>query len=282
MNTLFIPTDLSTHSLEALRYALHLAKAVAAKKLIFFNHYTQPLSVEIPILYKDDLKEVLQEVKASMTEDLHRLMREANIPDQFLSAEVVVTNEMIGSAAAIVKEARRCKADLIVMGTHGKTGMEKLLYGSVTSGVIESSAVPVLAIPPHYRFHTVGKVAYASSLTYFTNEVKTILNFCEDMFLQLEIIHIDYGLLSENSIAHARRMLDKINDSRLRLTVLPAIATDSLNENLKSYLQKNKPDWLVMFPAKRDWFEKLFLSSKTLELASYFRTPMLIIQKKDH
>ena len=282
METIFIPTDLSTHALEALRYGLQLCKAVTAKRLIFFNHNAQPLNAEIPILYLDDLNAANQEIAAQMKAELKRQMSEAHLPDQIIETEIVVNSEPFGSAQAITKAAQHYKADLIVLGTHGKTGFQKFLYGSVTGGVLETSTVPVLAIPPHYQFRPIGKIAYASSLSYFTNEVKTILNFADDLFLQLEIIHVDYGLLSDNLIAHARRMLDKINDSRIKLTILPAVPTDSLNENLKGYLQKGKPDWLVMFPARREWFERLFLSSKNLELASYFRKPMLIIQKKDH
>lgn len=281
METIFVPTDLSTHALEALRYALQLSKAVVAKKIVFFNHNSIAINAEVPILYQDDQNAVNKEIASKMLDELRKHMAAAHLPEEIINTEIVVTSEPIGSATAIVQAAKHHKADLIVMGTHGKTGFEKFLYGSVTSAVLERSPIPVLAIPPHYQFRPVGKIAYASSLTYFTHEVKTILSFAEDLFLQLEIIHVDFGLLNENSIAHARRMLDKISDSRIKLTIIPAVATDSLNENLKEYLQKSKPDWLVMFPAKRDWFEKLFLSSKTLELASYFRKPMLIIQKKE-
>lgn len=282
MQTIFVPTDLSGHANEALRYALQLCKALKISRLIFFNHNAQPINAEIPILYLDDLNRVNREIKAKMTEDLTHYMEVAQIPNQILTTEVIVSSEGGGTIHAILQSAKANKADLIVMGTHGKTGFEKLIYGSVTASVLETSSVPVLTIPPHYQFRPVGKIAYASSLAYFTDEVRTVLNFANGLFLQLEIIHIDYGLLSEKSIEHARRMLDKINDTRIKLTILPASVSDSLNENLKAYMLKSKPEWLVMFPARREWYEKLFLSSKTLELASYYRKPMLIIQKREH
>ena len=79
MNTIFIPTDLSSHANEALRYAIQLCKAVSANRLIFFNHNAQPINAEIPILYLDDLNQVNQEIKAKMAEDLRRCRESANI-----------------------------------------------------------------------------------------------------------------------------------------------------------------------------------------------------------
>jgi universal stress protein A len=47
----------------------------------------------------------------------------------------------------IVKCAEEQKADLIVMGTHGRTGLAHLLVGSVTERVVRTSKVPVLTVP---------------------------------------------------------------------------------------------------------------------------------------
>lgn len=281
MKSLFVPTDLSNHSIIALDYALQLSKIVKAHKLTFFYHNAQPIDAEIPILYQDDLEAASRELEQKMREVLAKQLEIAGVPDGFLEAEFIVDSAPVGTAYAIGQQAKKAKADLIIMGTHGRTGMDKFLYGSVTSAVLESSAVPVLAIPPRFHFKPVERISFASSLTYFTHEVRTLLDLIGDFMVELEIIHIDYGLISEKNIAHAKRMLEKFNDSRIQLSIVPAEATDSLNENLKAYLQKSKTDWLVMFPAKRDWFDKLFFSSKTLELANSFRKPMLIIQKKE-
>ena len=59
---------------------------------------------------------------------------------------------MVGKAAdEILKQAAECGADLIVMGTHGHTGPERFLLGSVTERVLRHSKIPVLAVPPAHR-----------------------------------------------------------------------------------------------------------------------------------
>ncbi len=49
-------------------------------------------------------------------------------------------------ANVIVEEARRWPADLIVIGTHGRSGFSRILFGSVAEGVVHTADVPVLLI----------------------------------------------------------------------------------------------------------------------------------------
>jgi nucleotide-binding universal stress UspA family protein len=52
-------------------------------------------------------------------------------------------------AETIAKEASRWPADLVVLGTHGRRGFERMLLGSVAEGMARRSPVPVLLIPSH-------------------------------------------------------------------------------------------------------------------------------------
>lgn len=52
-----------------------------------------------------------------------------------------------GIAKAIVEDARAWPADLIVMGSHGRSGLDHLLLGSVAEGVVRHSPIPVLLYP---------------------------------------------------------------------------------------------------------------------------------------
>lgn len=54
-------------------------------------------------------------------------------------------------ADVILNEARKWRADLIVMGTHGRRGLERMLLGSDADRVIRRSSIPVLLIPPAAR-----------------------------------------------------------------------------------------------------------------------------------
>ena len=281
MKTILVPTDLSDHAEVALAYALHMAKTIKAQKLVFYHHFVQTLSPEVPALYMDDMETIRPELLKRMNEDVAGVLKKEGILGSSLHVEVEFTSGTRGSAEVILETAHKHKADLIVMGTHGKTGLEKLLFGSVTSSLIETSTIPILAIPNKFRFQPIGKIVYASSLNFFSHELKSFLNFAGDLPSEVEIVYVDYGLLSENKIASARHTLEKLNNNRLKLNVLKAIDFEPLKENLLAWLKTSKPDWLVMFSIKRPWYERLFLSSKILELGTDFKKPILILHKKE-
>jgi nucleotide-binding universal stress UspA family protein len=52
------------------------------------------------------------------------------------------------AATAILREAERVRADLIVMGTHGRSGLPHMLVGSVTEKIVRAASCPVLTIRP--------------------------------------------------------------------------------------------------------------------------------------
>ncbi|MFW5735234.1 MAG: universal stress protein [Oceanidesulfovibrio sp.] len=73
--------------------------------------------------------------------------------DNFLAEHfegVTTTGKVATGYAAeeILKEAKDEKADLIVMGTHGRTGIDLILFGSVAEKVVKSSTIPVLTVRP--------------------------------------------------------------------------------------------------------------------------------------
>jgi nucleotide-binding universal stress UspA family protein len=60
----------------------------------------------------------------------------------------VATRVTIGAAPEmIVQAAEQCHAELIVMSTHGRSGLNRLLYGSVTEAVLRGTQLPLLLIP---------------------------------------------------------------------------------------------------------------------------------------
>lgn len=61
----------------------------------------------------------------------------------------VVVEESTHVEGAILESARALPADLVVMGSHGRSGVERLLLGSVTEHVLRAAPCPVMVVPPH-------------------------------------------------------------------------------------------------------------------------------------
>jgi nucleotide-binding universal stress UspA family protein len=72
---------------------------------------------------------------------------QARLRKQHLKAKaVLVENIARGVADIIVEQARNWRADLIVIGTHGRRGLSRVVMGSDAEGVVRTSPVPVLLV----------------------------------------------------------------------------------------------------------------------------------------
>jgi universal stress protein A len=134
---ILFPTDFSTLSQSALETATSLARDRGAKLLI--AHVSEP-----PIAYGGG--DLYYGVNQFTREDLEKLLLRVVPTDEAVSYE---HHLLTGSPAeAIVDFAEKEAADMIVMPTHGRTGLLRLLMGSVAEAVVRKAKCPVLAMKP--------------------------------------------------------------------------------------------------------------------------------------
>jgi universal stress protein A len=139
------PTDLSDLSCVGLRYALEMGQARAAEVIVYY------------VIDLGDQWAVRREESGPVREMLerHRLMLDTflreKFPNELNLTEVRQVVEMGAAAANIIEKAEREGVDRIVMSTHGRTGIDHLLIGSVSEKVIARAPCPVLVVPVRKR-----------------------------------------------------------------------------------------------------------------------------------
>lgn len=135
------PLDLSDFSTHALEHAVVIARWYSASvtAVHVFATWVPPGSLtsypgwmlqisEARKQIEDELREMMQPAKAAGM-DVPLVIREGN------------------PVAAILEEAGRVEADLIVMSTHGRSGFDRLTLGSVTEKILRKASTPVLTVP---------------------------------------------------------------------------------------------------------------------------------------
>jgi nucleotide-binding universal stress UspA family protein len=150
---ILLPTDFSDPSRAAMRSALELAVHFSAK--LYFLHVVTPIPVINPVAF-DYLGSGLEtDTVAGMNIPQYQQgVVESNRTMLKKVIEEIVPNEVkveclveIGDAAAVINEiANREHIDLIVMATHGLTGVPHFLLGSVTEKVARHASVPVMIL----------------------------------------------------------------------------------------------------------------------------------------
>lgn len=140
LDRILVPTDFSDCSQRALSYGCELAKRFGAE-LHVLHVAQQPAiggmyaaSLPDEALYPEEFaKEHLEALEVPDAERISRVQKSVQIGSPFVE---------------IVRYARHNDVDLIVMGTHGRTGLKHMLMGSVAEKVVRKAPCAVLAVRP--------------------------------------------------------------------------------------------------------------------------------------
>jgi len=92
-------------------------------------------------------KEDLEKIRKSIGEDLYNKYREHYVEKIENEIKFEIVTKSGRGEKEILKFAKKENVDIIVMGTHGKTGIEHVFFGSVAEKVIRNSTLPVFIIP---------------------------------------------------------------------------------------------------------------------------------------
>ncbi len=143
---ILVPTDFSDASKLACDAAAVIAARFGAKVTLVHVHDHDALRAPANLGYSPARR-------AELAEEVHAMIEEklADARDRCF-AGCDVTAELLEDASAahaICTHAEKIGADLIVISTHGRTGLRHLLIGSVTERVVRHASVPVLTLRSH-------------------------------------------------------------------------------------------------------------------------------------
>ena len=137
------PVDFSAHSALALREAAALARATGGSIHVLYAERT-----ELPPYFTPgrmaELDRQIREGQAEAEDDLREFVHKI-IGDSAVNVTVEVVERP--PVEGILEAASRSGARWIVMGTHGRTGLKRLLMGSVAERIVRESRVPVMVVP---------------------------------------------------------------------------------------------------------------------------------------
>lgn len=147
------PTDFSELSKLGIRYALELARDTSAEVIIyhsidFGDEWSAPKRQAVP--YSDILEDSRKKLESFLAE---------NFADSMNLVEVRKSAEIGTPTKSIAEKAASEGVDLIVMSTHGRTGLEHMILGSVSEKVVARAPCPVLVVPRAGRAGAAAKAA---------------------------------------------------------------------------------------------------------------------------
>lgn len=143
---ILVPVDYSACSRAALGVAFDLAQRFNAV-LDVVHVWDRPSYVSNVVMTTHEPisgKSLIRLIEENAQRDLDEFLKASELP-----AGTAVHGRLLSGdpASALLHEIRNKKADLIVVGTHGRTGLSHLLLGSVAEKLVRLASVPVLTVP---------------------------------------------------------------------------------------------------------------------------------------
>lgn len=262
METIIAPVDFSDVSDNALLFAAELSKRAAAR-LIIVNVFEKGEDEEDS---RDQLKSVVAKLKRKFGSDL--------------------TFEPLVAHGDLIPELKKIiairKPDLIVMGTHGASGLKKILFGSNAVNVIEKIKLPVFVIPDMARFENFkargkSRVVLATDLDVVKDETSLdILKKIALLIIEAKLrvvsvrpknVELDYLKLEREDLLSVFR--PEIETERF------TVFSESVMDGINFYLNEHTDTGLIAVIARDSGH--LIQKNYTRELASHAHLPLLVL-----
>ena len=276
MKTILLPTDFSANSVKAMNYALDLFKDVVCKFYIlnvqkassFISDDFRTMSPSTTIY-----QTLIQTSKESIKEMI-KTFEKRGVKGHSFEAMVDYDNFI----DAINQACETKGVDLIVMGTHGATGAERILFGSNTVRVMQRCNRPVLAVPRNCEFTGIHKIAFTSNYQtlYHKEELMPLIQMAELFNAKIDILHmVEEDYLSreqENNKAFLDACFRFVNHEFIDL-----LETD-LYKTVHDYMVENNVNMLAMMSRRHSFLERLFTQHNVETFGFKLDFPMLVME----
>lgn len=282
INRILCPVDFFPASDKAVSYAAGLATIYGAK--VYLLHAVTP---SIPTAYEFPMNTVA--ITKSMEEASAREMKklEAKLKSKGVKVETLIRT---GAVHDVIQRAiSRVKPDLIAMGTHGRTGINRWFLGSETEWLMRHSPVPVLALSPKDRLRepafrrilvttdfsegTADALEYAFSIAQENESRITLLHVIND-------IAMDVSRKYRDSIIHGvENKLEVLvpEEARQWCEIRTKVDVGHPYRLIERTLETDKPDLLVMNIHGKGMLDRALLGSTAERIVRSAKCPVLLI-----
>ena len=274
---LLVTTDFSANSKGAIRFAQTLSRQTENIEVTFYHaiHIMKP-TVWSDVFFKAYTNDEIERLTAELKKFIHATIDKDK--EKFSNVKFVVDN-CTSTEKDILKYAEKNKIDFICIATRG-AGILRKVMGTHTSYIVNNSKVPVMVVPSHYRAKTLKKATYLSDFENLKYEVTKISKLSKPIDLQLEVLHYSVIFTDKKKVEKNKELFKTKEFDNIKLNIQKSNLELSLIEKITKYVEKSKPELLIMFTNReKGFFESLFLPSKSAELTYSTKIPVLIFSK---
>ncbi|WP_455168810.1 universal stress protein [Aegicerativicinus sediminis] len=278
MKTLLVPVDFSKFSEYALEAAANIAHKIGAR--IVVSHM---IGLNDAIFTKDGTQ--LSEETLYFIKLTEKRFDEFLNKDYLKGVDIVRNVQKFKFFNDLDPVIAQFKVDLIVMGSHGSSGLSEMFVGSNTEKVVRSATVPVLVIKQPWKIKSIKKSVFACD---FKKEsipaYLTIKEWCNLIGTKLELLYInlpDPNFRSttemEESVKKFFEAIPVTNPKKMAESII-YYNDYSVEEGIFSYANQNRIDLIAIPTHGRTGLAHFFSGSIGEDIANHSELPVLTVK----
>lgn len=270
MKKILVPTDFSPVADNALKYAIDIA-AEFKSELLLYHVYSFHRKIDFDWNSPEDEQPFVKKIERQMNFTKEKFMKK--IKHKGVAIQTIVEEDSVYSL--FTRKVEKHDISLIIMGSKGASGLEKVIFGSVAATALEMAKVPVLVVPPDSSFVPLKHIVMATDL----NEVSTsILSPLQKLVFKfnakMTILNVNSGM--SKGALHGTNLYFKDIE-----TIFNEIPVDkNINESINEFVKKNKFDLMCMVKREKGFFKKIFERSITKTQVYNSILPLLVLPEK--
>lgn len=272
MKTIIVPTDFSPVALNALHYAIDMAQSIGAQ-IILLNTYLAPVTYSdapvspVTMISIDDIKDSSEDRLAALKQEANRMGG---------SQLKIYSESRLGSTVDILGEmCDSVRPFAIVMGSHGTSGIERLIMGSTTLSVIRNLRFPVIVVPPATAYKEIKRMGLACDFRDVAETIPAayIKNMVHEFNAELYVLNVNADSNMPPESAWLDSLLGDIKPNYYFLK------RDDVVQAINEFADTHELDVVIVIPKKHNLLEKIFHKSRSKELVNTAHIPIVSIHE---
>jgi nucleotide-binding universal stress UspA family protein len=270
MKKILVPTDFSEQAENALKVAAQLAKKHKCE-LHLLHIIEMPMHKVDALSSYNNLPEAMFFMKLA-----HKRFEELLNKDYLKGISIIENVEFHEIFKGVYHVCQKQDIDLVIMGSHGSSGLREMLIGSNTEKVVRTSETPVLVIKNEHETFKANHFVFASD---FKEESKVAfikaLKFGEKFDSKIHLLMVNTANKFKTSIEANKRMEDFIKDFNLKNHTINIYNDDTIEKGIMNFSQSISADLIGMSTHGRQGISHFFNGSISEDLVNHAKRPVI-------
>jgi nucleotide-binding universal stress UspA family protein len=277
INRILCPVDFSPFSERALAYAMKLS--------VWFGAKLQVLHV-MPLLPPSTVNALAATDRDLSARNLQTLVKRQRLPQAEVESVLVESGD---TAEKILRVADDFDADVIVTGSHGRAGLERVVLGSVVEALLHRCGRPILTVPSHFSRTFEGEGATFARMVCAVDFSEASLNavafavaLAEESAARLTLLHViemqpEWKRADAEASALTRLRALIPNNATEYCDIDTAVLEGGVSRQLLRMADERRADLMVLGVHGRNAFDLAFFGSNSKDVVRYAHCPVLIV-----